>query len=383
MTAGSDRADGAGPTDKAGAWRPVGESSGERGAAAPWVGIVANRGSGVGRGRRLVEQLVYELRRLGISAEVAWSPEARSALVERAAGDRQCRCLVAVGGDGTVSALLNERPGRPITVMPAGTENLVARHFGLRRDPHGLARTIAAGRSVPVDVAQADGRRFLLMAGFGFDADVVTRHHRGRISHTGRAQPTSRFAYVAPILRASFSYRFPTISVRVLDPGTEEVLRGTTVFIFNLPRYALGLPFVPVAREDDGWLDLVIFRHPGPFRALYYLWKVCCGVHLHDPSVYHRRVRRVVVTSREAIPVQLDGDPGGYVLPTTSASAMHGAAGGGPPTDGDGAIAAGAVDHRHADWLVEILPSGMTMLVPPRRGGDRTGRPPLVSDGRT
>jgi diacylglycerol kinase family enzyme len=289
---------------------------------------------------------------------------------------------VAVGGDGTVSALLNERPGRPMTVMPAGTENLVARHFGLRRDPRGLARTIAAGRSVPVDVAQAAGRRFLLMAGFGFDADVVTRHHRGRVSHTGRVQPTSRIAYVAPILRASFTYRFPTISVRVLDPGTEEVLRGTTVFIFNLPRYALGIPFVPLAREDDGWLDLVVFRHPGPFRALYYLWKVLCGVHFDDPSVYHRRVRRVVVTSREAIPVQLDGDPGGYVLPTTSGSMMHGA-GGGPPADANGAIAAGAGEPRHADWLVEILPSEMTMLVPLRRGGDRTGRPPLVSDGRT
>ena len=69
-------------------------------------------------------------------------------------------------------------------------------------------------------------------------------------------------------------------------------MRGTTVFVFNLPRYALGLPFVPVAREDDGWLDLVVFRNPGPFQAFYYLWKVVCGIHLHDPSVFHRRVRK-------------------------------------------------------------------------------------------
>jgi diacylglycerol kinase family enzyme len=307
---------------------------------------------------------------------------ARAALVQRAAREGHCRCLVAVGGDGTISALLNERPGPPLTVMPAGTENLVARHFGLRRDPHGLARTIAAGRTVPVDVAQAADRRFLLMAGFGFDADVVTRHHRGRISHSGRVQPTSRMAYVAPILRASLSYRFPTISVRILDPGSGEVLRGTTVFIFNLPRYALGLPFVPVAREDDGWLDLVVFRHPGPFQAFFYLCKVFCGVHLHDPSVYHRRVRKVVVTAREAIPVQLDGDPGGYVLPDTSTTPGHGAVGRVRPGDGDGPIAASPTA-RLAAWTVEILPSGMKMLVPPRRGSERAARPPLVSDGRT
>lgn len=325
-----------------------------------WVGIVANRSSGAGRGRRLVEQLVFELRRLGLSSEVAWTPQARAAMVERAGARGDCRCLVAVGGDGTVSALLNERPGLPLTVMPAGTENLVARHFGLRRDPHGLARLIAAGRAVPVDVAEAAGRRFLLMAGFGFDADVVTRHHRARVSHSGRIRTTSRMAYVWPVLRASFTYRFPTITVRILDPGAEETIRGTTVFLFNLPRYALGLPFVPVARDDDGWLDLIVFRHPGPFRAFYYLCKVFCGVHLADPSVDHRRVRRVVVTARERTPVQLDGDPGGYVLPeyrTPDADDPHP---GPEPADGS------SPSIRAAEWAVEISPSALSMLVPAR-----------------
>ena len=64
-------------------------------------------------------------------------------LVSRSAGDPRCRCLIAVGGDGTVAALLNEQPGVPLTVFPAGTENLVAQHFGLRKDPDELARTIA------------------------------------------------------------------------------------------------------------------------------------------------------------------------------------------------------------------------------------------------
>ena len=162
-----------------------------------------------------------------------------------AAGRRRsaCRCLVAVGGDGTVSALVNERPSLPITVLPAGTENLVARHFGLRRDPHGLAGTIAAGRSVPVDVGQAAGRRFLLMAGFGFDADVVTRHHRGAASPARDAsgRPTGSPTSSRSCGPASPT-GFPTISVRIVDPGAEEVLRGTTVFVFNLPRYALGFP---------------------------------------------------------------------------------------------------------------------------------------------
>ena len=145
-----------------------------------WVGIVANRNSGIGRGLRSVHRLVAALRRVGLSAEIAWTPEARAALVSQSAADPRCRCLVAVGGDGTVSALINEGPIVPLTVFPAGTENLVAQHFGLGRDPKVLAGLIAAGRPVRVDLARAAERRFLLMAGFGFDGDIVTRHHQAR-----------------------------------------------------------------------------------------------------------------------------------------------------------------------------------------------------------
>jgi diacylglycerol kinase (ATP) len=379
MTGESDHATGDDPGLETGKGGSGGNGPDGQGPGTPWVGIVANRSSGVGRSRRMVEELVVELRRLHIPTEVAWTPEARSVLVQQAAIGAGCRCLVAVGGDGTISALINERPGPPLTVMPAGTENLVARHFGLRRDAHSLARTIAAGRSVPVDVAQAAGRRFVLMAGFGFDADVVTRHHRGRVSGSGRIRPTSRMAYVQHILRSSFSYRFPAISVQIADPGAEEVLRGTTVFIFNLPRYALGLPFVPVAREDDGWLDLVIFRHPGPFRALYYLWKVVCGIHLDDPSVFHRRVRKAVVTAQEAIPVQLDGDPGGYVLPRPAALPPDRAVDGHAPGPGscNGTYGVGSTE-----WTVEVLPSALSMVVPARHA-DRAARAPLAIDGRS
>src|SRR6185437_12566688 len=101
----------------------------------PWVGIAANSGSGLGGGRRKVERLVVELGCRGLAARVAWTLAERADLVADAARDAHCRCLVAAGGDGTVAALVNERPAVPITVLPTGTENLFARHFGLGRRP--------------------------------------------------------------------------------------------------------------------------------------------------------------------------------------------------------------------------------------------------------
>jgi diacylglycerol kinase family enzyme len=328
---------------------------------------------------RAVQRLSRELQRLGLRVVLAETPEARSLLVAQASHDARCRCLVAVGGDGTVSALINERPSVPISILPAGTENLAARHFGLGRDAATLARTISAAPPVGVDLGQAAGRRFVLMAGFGFDGDIVTRHHNSRVSPSGSIRSTNRIAYFEPILRSSFTYRFPLISVRVADHGAEETLVGTIVFVFNLPRYALGLPFVPKATEDDGWLDLLVFRDPGPFQALYYLWKVVCGSHLEEPGVFHRRVRKVVVSADDPVPVQLDGDPGGYVIPTSGAAGDIGEYGDPAPGAEE---RGGARDERNTpgSWIVEILP-GALGVIPGERRLTGTLRLPLASDG--
>jgi len=299
--------------------------------------------------------------------------------VSHSAIDPRCRCLIAVGGDGTVSALINEGPSVPLTVLPAGTENLVAQHFGLGRDPKVLAGLIAAGQLVRVDLGRAGERRFLLMAGFGFDGDIVTRHHQARVSRFGLIRPTSRLAYVQPILQSSLSYKFPKISVRIADPGTQEVMTGTTVFIFNMPRYALGLPFAPTAREDDGWLDLLVFRDPGPLKALYYLWKVFRGTHLDQPGVFHRRVKKLVVTADEPIPVQIDGDPGGYVLPPFGAPRESPIDAGGASHPGDSGSTGHAVDSA-AGWTVEVLPAVLDVLAPMDRR-TRPNRVPLASEG--
>jgi diacylglycerol kinase family enzyme len=157
-------------------------------------------------------------------------------------------------------------------------------------------------------------------------------------------------------------------------------LTGTTVFIFNAPRYALGLPFVPGARDDDGWLDLLIFRDPGPFKALYYLWKVFCGTHLKMPGVFHRRVKKAFVTAEADVPIQIDGDPGGLLLaggdsaspPACSSRGENGHQSDQPAGGGLAPISA-------AVWKVEIIPQALDVFAPPRRRS-KSHRAPLAGE---
>src|SRR5262249_40102941 len=117
-----------------------------------------------------------------------------------------------------------------------------------------------------------------------------------------------------PLLQAFGQYHFPSVEVNIEDTG--ERLRGTTVFVFNLPEYALGLPIAVDGSPQDGLLDLCVFERPGVLELLRYLAAVVTQTHHDLPDFHHRRVRTVHLSAPESAPLQTDGDPAGC-LPKT------------------------------------------------------------------
>src|SRR3990172_1338542 len=143
----------------------------------PWVVIQRNPMSGTGQERGEILQLISGLKRHGFRPRLFSSRENLARFLERPGQREQTACIVAAGGDGTVSDVVNRFPGLPVAMLPLGTENLIARYLKLPRDGRALAELIAAGRKRRLDACTLGDRRFLIMAGFGFDADVVRRTH--------------------------------------------------------------------------------------------------------------------------------------------------------------------------------------------------------------
>jgi diacylglycerol kinase (ATP) len=268
--------------------------------------ILANPLAGTQGRRQRIGELVHALRERRLEAILCNDREQLLDLVRTRGGN--LRCVVAAGGDGTLNEVLNRAPGTPVAILPLGNENLVARYFRLGRSADRLADAIAHAPLRKLDLARIHGRFFCLMAGIGIDARVVHDVHRSRRGHI------SRFTYVLPALRAVLGYPYPAIEVHIAE--TDERLRGTAVFLFNLPMYALGLPIAGKARADDGWLDLVVFQRPGLLHLARYAAAILCRRHDHLSDVQCRRVLRVNLSSIGAAPVQTDGDPAG-LLPAT------------------------------------------------------------------
>jgi diacylglycerol kinase family enzyme len=276
--------------------------------------IVANPHAGGSDGAAQVEELKLALNRLGLQADIVADRAVAVAEATRLYRTGQLGALVAAGGDGTVADLINRtEPGVPLAVLPLGTENLLARCLKIPREPAAVANLIADGHTQKLDVASANGRLFLLMAGCGFDADVVNRLHSVRQGHI------TQWSYAKPIWNSIRNYRYPEFRVTYrLNRDQDETPMEHTVmarwaFINNLPLYAGGLSFSPAAIATDGLLDLCLFQGRSVWAGVRYLAGVVFGTHSGMSDCVTARAMRVVIESSEPVPYQLDGDPGGLL----------------------------------------------------------------------
>ena len=266
------------------------------------VASLVNPNAGPTAAQPRAERLASLLQQRGFQVELFTDLAQAATLANRWHAEGTLRTLVGVGGDGTAAELANRiDSGVPLTLLPGGNSNLLARYFQWSKNPATLCRTIADGVTARIDVGRANGRIFLLMAGCGFDAEVVNRVHANRTGHINLGN------YLRPIVEVMQSYEYPILQAHG-DDGTVLPVSARWLFAFNLPCYGGGFRIAPHADGSDGLLDLCGFRQ-GRF------WPCVAAVLLrrHRRSVEwtEQRVRRVQITADAEVPYQLDGDPGG------------------------------------------------------------------------
>lgn len=271
--------------------------------------IAANPCAGYQNRREIVERFCQELLTRGFEPVIYSEIEELAKEAERLMANGQLRAVVAAGGDGTFRLVAERTPPRtPLLILPLGTENLLARYLELTTDVVELTRIVAEGRTARFDAGLAGDRLFTLMAGCGFDAEVVRRLHNERQGHI------HHLSYAKPILDAIRKYEYPELRVYYAPAGTDELtaeIAARWVFVVNLPRYAGGLSFAPQASGTDGLLDVCTFKEGSLMYGLMYLGGVMLGQHEVMQDFTHVQTRKLRVEAAGPVPLQLDGDPGG------------------------------------------------------------------------
>lgn len=212
--------------------------------------------------------------------------------------------VLVVGGDGTVCEVANGLAGRevPILILRTGTENLLARELMMPTIPGHIARTLLDGKPFPYDVGVINDRRFLIVAGVGFDAECVLRMSCVRTGHI------THWDYFWPIWRTFWAHRFPRLRVEV-DGACVFEDRGL-VLVGVIGRYSAGLHVLARARYDDGLLDVCILPCASRTRLATHACRVFCHRHIGHGGTIYRQCRRIRITSEDKVPTEVDGEVG-------------------------------------------------------------------------
>ena len=221
--------------------------------------------------------------------------------------EREVEAVLVVGGDGTVGEVLNGLGDSriPMVIYRTGTENLLAREQGMPGDPDEITSALLNGEEFATDVGVIGGRRFLAVAGIGFDAECVVRMNRARCGHITHGD------YFWPIWRTYWAYRYPRLTVEA-DGAVIFEGRGFAL-VGNIARYSAGMRILSKARNDDGLLDLGIFPCESRRRMLGHACRALLRRHVGPRGMIYRQCRTIRVSSNEAVPIEVDGELGGHL----------------------------------------------------------------------
>ncbi len=223
----------------------------------------------------------------------------------RAAVARGFDMFVAVGGDGTVSGVVEGLDGSPLplAIVPAGTGNLLARGLGVPLDPVAAAGLIAGEHATKtIDAMRVGTRVFVLNVGVGISSATVRDTSNADKRRFGRA------AYVGTGLRKMLGFRPCRFTVTV-DGRTTRV-RATEVTVANCDFMGdIPWPWAPEILPDDGRLDVCLVLVPTVGESIRSGLRVMRHRRKPLPNVRWLRARRSVkIEANRILPVQGDGD---------------------------------------------------------------------------
>lgn len=251
-------------------------------------------GGGLRRGRLTRVKAVFSAQTLAVEFVLSESVEEMESRVRDAISSGH-RVLLAMGGDGTLQALVNAAYGADVVlgILPAGGGNDFAAHVGWPKNAIAAAEGISSAQVRSVDVLRArtaDGRERLYVGGggLGLDADSA-RYSAGEY----RRLP-GRLRYVAAALRAL--REFEPLCVRAEFSGSALAsidARVLVAAVLNTPNYGGGLRLAPDARIDDGLLTALFVQNLSASQVLGVLPRLLVRGELPERHVKRVSVSRV------------------------------------------------------------------------------------------
>ncbi len=220
-------------------------------------------------------------------------------------------CIVAAGGDGTLSEVAQVLVHReiPLGMIPLGTANVFATGLGVPSSVRAACQLIRKQQWRQVDVGCCNNQIFLVKASVGYGAETIGGTSR-------RAK--DRFGILAYVMEgARRLQRLTPFTVEIETEDSFIYLQATSISVANNSTFTSILAQGPEAViVDDGLLEVtILIAHRGvaalkAFAELFY--SSLRGRAAQDPNlIRHFRAQSIKLQAKPPQQVLIDGDTAG------------------------------------------------------------------------
>ncbi len=264
------------------------------------VAVVAHAGKTLGDGLVAFRRALEEA---GVSEPLWYEvPKSRKApkQVKRAL-DEGAELVIAWGGDGTVQRCIDVLAGSgvPLAIAPAGTANLLATHLEIPKDIDEVVAIALGDTRRTLDVGVLNGERFAVMAGAGFDAEMLAEADGGLKDKVGR---------VAYLWTGAKQLRATPVRTKIkIDGATWFDDVSSCVLVGNVGGVFGGVDLFDGARPDDGQLELGVVTADGFAEWARTIARTTLGTTAKSPFVQVTRAKSISVTFGKKVLYELDG----------------------------------------------------------------------------
>lgn len=215
--------------------------------------------------------------------------------------------IVAAGGDGTISEVVNgilssdAADSVRLGILPLGSANDYAFQLGIPSDiTESCQLLVAAEHTRTLDAGRINNRFFMNDITMAFGARV-------NIEAATISYLRGSLIYLGGVMKALKNYPLPTVTYE-WDGGKLENKPTLVAYVGNGYRTGGVFFLAPDAQLDDGLFDIAIADAQSRIGIMRLLPKTFNGSHVDESSVYVARCRWLRVTTDDPLPVLADGE---------------------------------------------------------------------------
>ncbi len=208
--------------------------------------------------------------------------------------------IIAVGGDGTVNIVSKYLANSDsiLGIIPTGSGNGLAHFLKIPFKLNKNLKALEKGTYHYIDSATINNQAFISIAGIGFDAYIAALFNQSK--------RRGFFTYLKLVIRAYFRYKEQEYSF--IADGKSYKRKAFLSSFANINQIGYKTIISPIAKIDDGLLDICIVKRPSPLIALF-IWPMIFLKKFHKSKYLEIiQAKEICILNCKEELIQFDGE---------------------------------------------------------------------------